>query len=178
MSGPYSRANRRASLRLFSRIALVAAPLIVLVGVLVWVGAGPWSAQSDADRPFEPTDQVGAGEALQVFGLDEPQVLWAAPGDVDVGAVTCASDDASIVVDGAPGASGPDVRESPDGNTWVRLAALEPMLGTVTCDGPDVEAVGVADVDGASSGAGGGVFFVLSGAVVLGLGLLARRVTR
>ncbi|WP_402462074.1 hypothetical protein [Isoptericola aurantiacus] len=178
MSGPHTRENRRASVRLFSRIALVAAPLIVLVGVLVWAGVGPWSAQAEAGRPFEPSDQVAAGEALQVFGLDESQVLWAAPGSVDVGSMTCVSDDASIDVDGAPDAAGSAVREAPDGGTWTRVAALDPMLGTVTCEGPGVESIGVADADGASSGAGGGVFFVVFGAVLLGLGLVARRLTR
>lgn len=178
MSGPYSAQNRRRSLKLFSRIALIAAPVIVLVGVLLWADVGPWSSQADSERPFVPSETVAAGEPLQVFGLDEAQVLWAQPGSVDVGSVTCTSDDGLIAVDGAPEAAGTAVREEPGGASWVRLAVLDPMLGAVTCDGTGVESIGVADVDGSSSGAGGGVFFVVFGLVALGLGLLARRLTR
>ncbi|WP_277208349.1 hypothetical protein [Isoptericola croceus] len=163
---------------LFSRIALVAAPLVVLVGVLLWADVGPWSSKADAERPFVPSQAVAAGEPLQVFGLDEAQVLWAQPGSVDVGSVTCASDDGQVAVDGAPEASGPAVREEPGGASWVRLTVLDPMLGAVTCDGAGVESIGVSDVDGSSSGAGGGAFFVVFGFVALGLGLLARRLTR
>lgn len=168
----------RASLRLFSRIALIAAPLVVLVGVLLWADVGPWSSQADTERPFAPAETVAAGEPLQVFGLDEAQVLWAQPGSVDVGSVRCTTDDGQVAVDGAPEAAGSAVRQEPGGASWVRLTTLDPMLGAVTCDGAGVESIGVADVDGSSSGADGGAFFVVSGLVVLGLGLLARRLSR
>lgn len=169
--GPYSPGRRHAALTLFARIALVAGPLVLLFGVLMWAGIAP-GGSSGGDDPVDVTGSAAAGGSLQVSAVQDPQTLWGSPADVDVSAVSCTTRDGKeLELDAGP------VRTDGDDAEWVRLGVVENELTQVMCSGGGLEQVAVADA-GSAGGTRGGVFFVVWGVIITAAGLLARRLTR
>lgn len=174
MSGPYSRANRRVSLKGFGYLALIGGPAAVLVGLVMAFGL--WSAGDD-DSSFGLKSTVAAGDSLVVNEPDATVVLWASPGDIELGEVSCETRDGPLPMDGAPQEPGSAVQIDDDGAQWVRLNAVEGMQRSVTCSGPGMTEIGYA-ADTEVDQDQGAWFFGVFGVLTTLLGLLARRLTR
>ncbi|GAA4725393.1 hypothetical protein GCM10023216_14680 [Isoptericola chiayiensis] len=172
--GPYSRERRRASLKGFGYLALIGGPAAVLVSLVMAFGL--WSAGDD-DSSFGLRSTVAAGDSLVVNEPDATVVLWATPGDIELGEVSCETRDSSLPMDGAPQEPGAAVQLDDDGAQWVRLNAVEGMQRSVTCSGPGMTEFGYA-ADAEVDQDRGAWFFGVFGVLVTGAGLLARRLTR
>jgi hypothetical protein len=110
--------------------------------------------------------------------------LWGQPADVDLTQVTC-----TWVGGGGTGGElevGP-VEGRPERVTdtlgagdfrWLTTTAQEFVPRSATCSGGGLTLLGATVDPGTGAGSSAGVFFVLLAPVMLGLGLLARRLSR
>lgn len=169
----FTRRNVGRTTRLWSWVALLGAPFVLVMGVLLVVGAGP-----GAPRPVEMWRTAAVGEPVELPGSGRDGAVWGQPATLDPATVECtvARGDG-----GEPLATGGDdavvVEDVTGTGTWVRLATTGWALsgGDVSCSGGGLERVGVTPDVGAGNSQGFGWFLVVLAPVLAGLGLVARR---
>jgi hypothetical protein len=160
----------RRILTVFARLALVAGPIVVVLGVLML--AGVMSGGASGGGAMTGARTADAGERLQVSAVAEPRTLWVTPADADLSGAQCVTSEG----DSYPLTSGA-VADDGAGTAWVQVSVVDSALTQVSCDGGGIERFAVADL-ASSHGARGGVFFMVWGIIVTGAGLVAWRLRR
>lgn len=169
----HTRANLRRAARLWAAVALVGAPLLAVLGVLLVAGVGP-----GAQRPVEMWRVGTAGSPVDLPAASTTAV-WGRPVAAGVTCTTHRSDGRPVaeLVVGEPG-DRPDAVEDAGGTgtwTWLATTAGTGAAATVTCSGGGATEVAVsADPARADTPAFGRRLLVLA-PVLLVLGLVARR---
>ncbi|MBO0922972.1 hypothetical protein J1G44_00555 [Cellulomonas sp. zg-ZUI199] len=174
----FTRRNLRRTAHLWSWVALLGGPFVLVMGVLLVTGTGP-----GAQRPVEMWRTGAAGSAVELLPSGRDTAVWGRPSAEGVTCTTARSSGQEVATlpvgstEGRPAT----VRDAGGTGEWTLLALTggTAAAADVTCSGGDLTEVAVsADPGGPRSSSGFGGVLVLVGPVLLLLGWVTRRALR
>ncbi len=173
----FTTRNVRRAAHLWSWVALLGGPLVLLMGVLLVAGAGP-----GAPRPVEMWRTGASGEPLELLPSGRDAAVWGRP-DGDGAVCTTARSSGAVVAElttGPADARPSQVDDAGGTGRWtlIGVTAGTGAAATVTCSGPGLSQVAVsADPSIAGTPSFGTALLVVGPALVL-LGWATRRALR
>lgn len=159
----------------FALVAWAGVVLVLVMGVtLVARGtAGPPTS-------VELGRAVAAGEPLQMVASTSARLVYGAPADLDLAAVTCVGSAPAGSRELDVAAERQVVNDATGGGDLVLLVRVEtmPLVTDVTCSGGGLERVGSTSAGSAGTARVLGVVLLLLAPVLAVVGLVARRASR
>lgn len=172
-----TRRNLGRTARLWSWVAMLGAPFMLLMGVLLATGTGP-----GAQPPVEMWRTGPAGEPLELLPAARDAAVWGRPSSAGVTCTTArSSGDPVAELPVGPAEGRPSTVQDAGGTgEWTLLAvtAGTGAAATVTCGGGDLAEVAVSADPSVAGTPGFGLALIVFAPVLFLLGWLTRRAVR
>ncbi len=172
----FTGTNLRRAATLWSWVALLGAPFLLVIGILLVVGSGP-----GAPPPVEMRSTGAAGDAVQLLPGGRDAAVWGRPAGTGATCTTARSS-GEPVTELPRGTGDRPVRVDDAGGSgsWELLGvtAGTGAAATVTCVGAGLEEVAVSPDPVGGRSQGFGLVVLVLAPVLLVLGLLTRRALR
>jgi|GEM_PF-1506072 len=170
----FTRRNVRRAAHLWSWVALLGGPLVLLLGVLLVAGAGP-----GAPRPVEMWRTGTPGAPVELLPAGRDAAVWGQP-DGDGAVCTTARSSGDVVAElttGPVDERPAQVQDAGGTGRWVLLGvtAGTDAAATVTCSGPGLTQVAVSADPSVAGTPGFGVVLLVVGPALVVLGWATRR---
>ena len=160
---------------MFAVVAWAGAALVLVMGVVMLAGSSGGPPTTVALR-----DTVAVGEPLELVTSTSARLVYGAPADLDLAAVTCTGSAPSGERELDVATERQTVTDTVGEDERVLLVRVEtmPLVKEVTCQGGGLESIGSTAAGNAGTERVFGVVLLLLSPVLLVLGFVARRVSR